>query len=482
MKTTLLLLVLLGITIHLHGQNRLPVIDKKELKQSVSMLASDSLQGRGVGMEGAQKAAQAIVRNYQEAGLEPLTDAGYLETFVLRTVYWDQVYMNIGGRRFDNFEQMVFQYGPPQNEVVSKEIVFGGTGSDEELDQIEVADRLVLVFVKNLRATHEINKKLSKRKAFGMITANLENERQYLSVKRTYKSYALARRIQLPSEAREAARMSKRFASATPTIGTILIPNEQVPNILGLPTEKLQRLIKKRRITEAGTRKATVLFKKVDQNIETANVVGRLPGASQQTIVISAHYDHLGPGPFEGSYYAGADDNASGVSAMMALARHFSSADSLRYNMVFIAFSAEEGGLKGSKYHVNSETFDSTAIACNINLDMVGRRDEEHTSSKYLYYIGAGQSATLDSLLTKADSAYTKCKIDYTIEGLTGLFRRSDHYSFYQKGIPAVMFFSGLHKDYHKTTDTADKIDYKNLSYRVAQIATFIELLQESEL
>src|SRR5690606_14014162 len=138
----------------------------------------------------------------------------------------------------------------------------------------------------------------------------------------------------------------------------------------------------------------------------------------------------------------------------------------LNYNIVFLATSGEEAGLLGSYYHVNRPDFQPANILCNINLDMISISDDKHSSKKYLYCIGTGQSSKIDDAIKKADSHFDHCAFDYSLDNVKdpmGLFTRSDNYNFYKKGIPAIQFFSGLHLDYHKPTDTADKIDYENL-------------------
>ncbi len=169
-------------------------------------------------------------------------------------------------------------------------------------------------------------------------------------------------------------------------------------------------------------------------------------------------------------YFPGADDNASGTAALLEIAEEFSGRKDLEYNIVFLATSGEEAGLLGSLYHVSQPDFDPKSIVCNLNLDMISRNDDKHDNTKYLYCIGTDQSKEIDSIIKKADSLFAECSFDYSLNNSKdplGLFTRSDNYSFYKRGITAIQFFSGLHPDYHKTTDTVDKIDFINLENRV---------------
>lgn len=216
--------------------------------------------------------------------------------------------------------------------------------------------------------------------------------------------------------------------------------------------------------------------------IETANVIGMIKGKSNQSIVISAHYDHMGwCGQGNDTlyrYYPGADDNASGVAALFELAEEFGQYERLNYSLIFLATSAEEGGLLGSNYHVNKPDFDPEMIICNINLDMISRCDNKKTDCNYLYCIYQEIPEALESLIKAADNRYPNCSFDYSHHD-TGIFFRTDTYNFSKKGIPAILFFAGFHDDYHKPTDTIDKIDFDVFENRVKLIALVIQLLQQ---
>lgn len=481
MKILILITCLTSFILQCQGQTDKSKIDKKDLKTFVKFLTSDSLEGRGTGTEGQKKAERFISERFKELGLNTYGQNGYLEKFKLNQTYWGQVYIKTQSRTLENFKNMVFQGSNVQNEEVEKEVVFGGRGTDEELNQIEVKDRLVLVFVKNLRGSYDINTKLGQRKASGIILANPDNEKQFESIKNTFKDYSLQKRLWLPSS----DTMGNAFAKwdTIRFINTITIPNSEIRNISGFSLRDLTKLIDEKRIKDAPTSKIKVKFERIQNEIETANVVGVIKGTSNKSIVISAHYDHLGKS--EKEYFPGADDNASGTAALLEIAEEFSQSNDLEYNIVFLVTSGEEAGLLGSYYHVNRPDFQPTNILCNLNLDMISRSDDKHSNKKYLYCIGTGQSPKIDNAIKKADSLFDNCAFDYSLDNFkdpAGLFTRSDNYNFYKKGIPAIQFFSGLHLDYHKPTDTADKIDYENLENRVRQISLVIELLQSEGL
>lgn len=188
------------------------------------------------------------------------------------------------------------------------------------------------------------------------------------------------------------------------------------------------------------------------------NVVGMLDKGASKTIVIGAHYDHLGYGDenslFTGGkeIHNGADDNASGVAAMLDLADRFQET-ALESNILFIAFSGEEKGLYGSNYFVDNPTISLEEVNYMINMDMVGRMKEDSTVAVY----GTGTSPSWPDAvsMTNTDSL----DIVFHESGVGP----SDHTSFYLADLPVLHFFTGQHEDYHKPTDDADKINYEGM-------------------
>ncbi len=196
----------------------------------------------------------------------------------------------------------------------------------------------------------------------------------------------------------------------------------------------------------------------VERVTKTAhNVVGYLPGETDEYIVIGAHYDHLGLGgqfslapKLTGTVHPGADDNASGTSGVIELARYFAGRPKMRRGVVFITFAGEELGLLGSAFYVHHPELPLDKAVAMINMDMIGRiRDGR------VFIGGTGTGSTLRKDLESVAGNYPSLKPDYSETG----YGSSDHYSFTSGQVPVLFFFSGLHADYHKPSDTADKID-----------------------
>ncbi|MBA4145728.1 MAG: peptidase M28, partial [Cytophaga sp.] len=190
------------------------------------------------------------------------------------------------------------------------------------------------------------------------------------------------------------------------------------------------------------------------------NIIGYIDNGAENTIIIGAHYDHLGLGNDgssldanpKGKIHNGADDNASGTAGVIELARYFQkNGKKEKNNFLFICFSGEELGLYGSKYFTEHPTIDLSKVTYMINMDMIGRLPE----SKNLSVSGVGTSPSWSTVLDKLSNDQLIVKTDSSGMG------PSDHSSFYVKNIPALHFFTGSHNDYHKPSDDWDKINYK---------------------
>lgn len=222
----------------------------------------------------------------------------------------------------------------------------------------------------------------------------------------------------------------------------------------------------------------TTSIEGIPHQVTARNVVAYLDNEAEKTIVIGAHFDHLGRGYQSGSLtpdsrYAihnGADDNASGTSGLIELARYFSTNNQKEsFNLLFIAFSGEELGLLGSKFYVENPTIPLESMAFMINMDMIGRLDED----KGVTIGGWGTSPSWGQLMPGiAQRNNFKYGVDSSGIG------PSDHTSFYLKEKPVLFFFTGVHSDYHKTTDDFEKV---NVAGEARILAMITELVSELE-
>jgi Peptidase family M28 len=221
---------------------------------------------------------------------------------------------------------------------------------------------------------------------------------------------------------------------------------------------------------------AAYLNKKYGGNLgDSENIWAFIEGSEKpnEIVVISAHYDHVGTK--DGEVYNGADDDGSGTSALLELAQAFQIAKKEGHgpkrSILFLHVTGEEHGLHGSRFYSENPLFPLENTVADVNIDMIGRRDEIHpNTNNYVYIIGANRlSSDLDFVCAIMNQKYVNLDLDYRFndpKDPNHFYERSDHYNFAKHGIPSVFFFNGVHADYHKKTDEPDKIEYDALAKR----------------
>lgn len=220
-----------------------------------------------------------------------------------------------------------------------------------------------------------------------------------------------------------------------------------------------------------------------DETKASENVLAFIKGSEkpEEVVIISAHYDHLGIK--DSQIYYGADDDGSGTVALMEIAQAFKLAkdngNGPKRSVLFLHLTAEEIGLEGSRFYTENPVFPLEETMANLNIDMIGRIDrkhEEENQENYIYLIGADRlSKELHLLSEKVNNAFCNLILDYKYNDETDsnhYYERSDHYNFAQHNIPVIFYFNGEHEDYHKPTDTPDKINYEVLELRTKLIFT----------
>ena len=217
---------------------------------------------------------------------------------------------------------------------------------------------------------------------------------------------------------------------------------------------------------------------------DSENVVAYVEGSekSNEVIIISAHYDHEGVNE-QGEIFNGADDDGSGTVALMEMAQAFKMAKDNGHgpkrSILFLHTTAEEVGLYGSRYYTENPIFPLKQTVANLNIDMIGRVDKTHENeqnSNYVYLIGSNRLSTELHFISEAvNNQFTGLELDYKYNDRNDRNRyyyRSDHYNFAKHDIPVIFYFNGEHEDYHRPTDTADKINYDLLEKRTKLIFT----------
>ncbi|MDC0201612.1 M28 family metallopeptidase [Flavobacteriales bacterium] len=205
--------------------------------------------------------------------------------------------------------------------------------------------------------------------------------------------------------------------------------------------------------------------------IKGENVLGFIEGTDlkEEIIIITAHYDHLGK--HEEKIYNGADDDGSGTVAALEIAEAFMLAKKEghgpRRSVLIMPVSGEEKGLLGSEFYTDNPIYPLENTVANLNIDMIGRIDDWHENGDYVYLIGADMlSQELHDISEQVNKQYIGLDLDYTFnaeDDPNRYYYRSDHYNFAKNNIPVIFYFNGVHEDYHKVTDTVEKIDFNKI-------------------
>lgn len=393
------------------------------LMQHVGVLAADSLEGRRTGTEGEKKAVRYIVSQYESQGIAAAGREGYLQPFSIDEgkSFKNLSLVSIDGRKLAPGKDFFPFAWSGEGKIESNAAVALNEAGDAwwiDLDPIMEKNRDNPHF---LLPAHlqQVAKDAAEKGATAVIFYNSGNQPDSLSF-----------------QAKDRTESAK--------IPVLYLPAE-TRKALGITAESSPALV------------AQVKFEKLSRT--GTNVVATIDNGAMQTIVLGAHLDHLGYGEDANSRHTGepgihngADDNASGTAALLELARILKAKAEKRFNYVFLHFSGEELGLYGSKYFTDNPTIDMGKVTYMINMDMVGRYND---SSKALTVGGIGTSPSWPQLVQP--TADFLLKIDSSGTG------PSDHTSFYRKSIPVLFFFTGLHTDYHKPSDDADKINYAGM-------------------
>ena len=469
-------------------------IAANDIRTHVRYLASDELAGRGSGTPGNEAAARYIAGYLHRWGLAPLGDSG---TYYQHFTFTSSVRAGAGnalsfrgkpvpgGVLAAAADRDFRPLGFTTNGTVSGGLVFAGYGisatdsSYDDFRNVDVSGKIVVVLRFSPDGS-DPHGSLTQFSGFPVKT-------------RTARDHGAAGFIVVtgPSDDADDALMRLRFDQSFGNAGipSVCAKRSLIEPLIagsGWTLRAIQDSIKARRspvaFPVAGVT-ATLTTDVEKLTTTTANVIGYLPGTDpaleDQVVVLGAHFDHLGMGgegsgslqPDTVAIHHGADDNASGTAGLLELAQAFASArTTLKRGLVFAFFSGEELGTLGSAYYVTHPPVPLSRTASMVNMDMVGRlRDRELT------VYGTGTSPGWNALLARenADSSFT-------IKNVPDGFGPSDHAQFYGKDVPVLFFFTGTHGDYHRPSDTWDKINYEGEEKVVRYVYRIAESIDEN--
>ena len=418
-------------------------IDINDLKEYLKKLSSDEFEGRETTKEGQKKAAHFIKEQFIKANISsPIKDSNtYFQQFPVEVLDFSAVDLIINTSKL-KFLDEYYSFGSPFNSSYTQ----------------------LLLIKSKLLNNPIISEDNYNGKAVLIISdTSLENHQVSWRKQMNYASSKGAKAIifQKPNYTKTDLRIKEQIMKPYMKMHGNNKPKTHIP-VFVVDDAALQKSLK--------DSINTITFSTNTRRIKfSENVLGFIPGVSNEIIVISAHYDHIGYD--NGQICNGADDDGSGTSALMAVAKSFQKAYDDGFipqrGILFLAVSGEEKGLFGSRYYTENPIFPLSKTVADLNIDMVGRKDTLHVNNNYIYLIGSDRiSKELHLISEEINKKHIFFNLDYTYnkkDDPNRFYQRSDHYNFAKNNIPVIFYFGGIHEDYHKPTDDYYKIDFFKL-------------------
>ena len=478
-------------------------ITAADMESYLTVLASDDFEGRETGTEGQRKAADFIAAHFAKLGLPKIveTDEGpsYFQKIAFTSESWKngQIKLTVNGAKARHLSEFyAFPSANPEleGELQANQITFLGYGIDDpeysDYKGADVAGKIILIHSGepvNKRGKSHLTGSKEERSAWTtdwrkkLEAAHQHGVKAVLIIDPEIKeNIAKYRPTLLSSEMKmgEGGNPDGRYSN------NMFISSTVAKSIVG---KQMRSFVKLRDGIKKSGKPASMVLpcnlvlqqQKSVKQLLGSNVLGFIEGSDPQLkdeiVVVSAHYDHLGKRGE--SIYNGADDNGSGSSAVMDIAQAFTQAkkegSGPRRSVLCLLVSGEEKGLLGSEYYAEHPVFPLENTVADVNVDMIGRTDKNHADGNYIYVIGADRLSTeLHDINEAANAKHAQLDLDYTYNADNDpnrFYYRSDHYNFAKNGIPSIFYFSGVHADYHRTSDTVDKIMFDKME-KVARL------------
>lgn len=469
-------------------------IDANRYRETVKKLASEDMKGRGTGSPELEKAARYIAGEFEKAGVPPAAGTSYYQRFNVTTnakpgsknsLTWTDGTATTKLDAQTDFVPFNFS-GNGTNDGKAVFVGYGITAPEYNYDDyagLDVKDKIVVM---------------------------LRHEPQEFDEKSVFAGKAYTRHAQLESKA-----VNAKFHGAKAVLYVNDLMNHTDPDDLdkfsrvvgpgytGVPFVQVRLEAAQKLLSTAGidlkswvaetdkelkpkpaalpeTVRVALTTDVEREQKQVPNVAGYLKGETDEYVIVGAHYDHLGMGEYSSmapslagkAIHHGADDNASGTAGLIELARYFKGRGKLKRGILFLAFAGEELGLLGSSHYANNALLPADKAVAMINMDMIGRIKDGK-----VFVGGTGTGSTLKALLDQVQGKYP-LKLDLSEQGGYG---SSDHTSFTAKQIPVLFFFSGLHSDYHRPSDTWDKIDHVSAASLLNMVAEISTRLAQSD-
>ncbi|MEM5566338.1 M28 family peptidase [Psychroserpens sp. AS72] len=456
-------------------------ITSAELKDMLYIYASDDFEGRETGEPGQKKAVEYLKDQYVKMGIpSPLPGDDYFQDVPLEKQKTPEVELSVNGSALENYTDFLVLGSADTQQIDINEVVYVGYGIDTE-NYSDYRDQ-------DVKGKTVIFKAGEPKDAQGnYITSGTTEETKWSSGRSSLSS----KRNAAQDNGAKAAifvneDMIKQYGpyyqrmAASGTAGRISLKSNKPAMLFMMANEKIATAIHPA-LLESDAKKtitSNITGEIISQSekVSSENVVAFLKGTEKpdEIVVISAHLDH--EGIKEGKVYNGADDDGSGTVAILEIAQAFKAAadkgDGPKRSILFLHVTGEEKGLLGSRHYTdNDPIFPLENTVADLNIDMIGRTDPKREGDRnYVYLIGSDKLSTeLHNISEEMNNKYTNIVLDYTFNDENDpnrFYYRSDHYNFAKNNIPVIFYFNGTHDDYHKHTDTPDKIEYDLLENR----------------
>ncbi len=445
-----------------------------DLKKHLTIVAGPEMEGRETAMEGQRKAAAYLEAEYKKMGLKPGNGNSYQAAYPLYQLELVSSSLSVNGRPFVADKDYAASVGAiAGGNNTYTEVVFAGYGISDstrnDYDNLDVKGKIVLVLDGMPGGTGNANPRGAGSIFAKMATARSKNVAGILVVSKAFPRTN-------PSQTKGNMSLTK---PTTEPASAITISEDVASALLG----RMSKLtIDQMAALNKGVYRSELKInaeKKVNE-LESTNVIAVLPGTDKadEYVFITSHYDH--EGIINGQIYYGADDDGSGTVSVLEIAEAFAAAkkkgDGPRRTMVFMNVSGEEKGLLGSRYYSEHPIFPLEKTSVDLNIDMVGRIDPTYKgdSMNYVYVIGDDKlSSDLKPITDEVNKKYSNMELDRRFndpKDPNRFYYRSDHFNFAAKGVPVIFYFNGTHRDYHRPTDTVEKINFDVMEKRARLI------------
>ncbi|MDH3648175.1 MAG: M28 family peptidase [Saprospiraceae bacterium] len=462
-------------------------IKQDRLKVHIEKLASLGFEGRETGTAGSEKAAQYLMKELRLAGIEHAPGlSNFFQNVAFTWIKWEKLSIAVNGQEYKHLWDFLCFHDQNRNvpNQKMKDVVFLGFGIDDpaysDYKKVNVKGKTIMIYPGEPLSPDSIS----------YITGSMTPSDWAGNIERKLAAAAKhkARLVLIvdPQIRKNIAIHRNRVLGQSLYFGKVeksdnpnhvFISTQIAKNIIG---DRLNSFLQnQRRIKNTGTGRPLRLPVKmtvqqhITQNVlYDKNVIGYIPGTDSllknEIVVLSAHYDHLGKRGQ--SVFFGADDNASGTAAVLEIMRVLTEAKKSglgpRRSIMAVFFTGEEKGLLGSEFFSAHPNVPLEQIVTDVNIDMIGRTDRKHQEApQYIYVIGSDRLSTdLHNINEAVNNHFSHLELDYTYNAKDDpnrFYYRSDHYNFAKIGIPSIFFFSGTHEDYHRPTDTPNKIMYE---------------------